>query len=312
MLAEGMQHLELRQMQTMIALAETGSLTRAAERVNLSQSALSHQIKALEERYEASLYVRKTSPLQWTREGERLLGLAYDVRRLIEDAERDLTKLKQGVSGQLRIAVECHSCFDWLMPAMDLFRESWPDVEMDLISGFHADPGGLLDEGRADMVIVSRNTRRKRTEYQPLFSFEMPALLANDHPLLAKDYLTARDFELENVICYPIPESRMDLYRKVLQPAGVRPRQQRRTELTVAILQLVASRRGIAVLPRWAVKQHLDSGYISERPVTRNGLQSELYAATQAGSSEHAYMRDFVKMMKSTMSKMFTDVTLLQ
>ena len=180
--------LEIRHFESLIAFAETGSMTRASERLHLSQSALSHQFKILEDHYEELLFIRKTSPIQWTKTGERLLGLAYDAQRLITDAERDISKIKQGVSGQLRIAVECHSCFDWLMPAMDLFREQWPEVELDLISGFHADPGGLLDDGRADLVIISTKTRRKHTEYFSMFQFEMPALLANDHPLLAKTH----------------------------------------------------------------------------------------------------------------------------
>ncbi|MFT5882630.1 MAG: LysR family transcriptional regulator for metE and metH, partial [Crocinitomicaceae bacterium] len=224
MLSECMSFLEMRHLETLTALAETGSLTRASERVSLTQSALSHQLKALEEEYGGELFVRKTSPIQWTRLGERLLGLSYDVRRIVADAERDLSKIQQGVAGQLRIAVECHSCFDWLMPAMDIFRQAWPEVEMDLISGFHADPGGLLDEGRADLVIISQKSRRKDTDFYPLFQFEMPCLLANDHPLVQKDYLTARDFEMENLITYPIPEERMDIYRKVLRPGGVTPR----------------------------------------------------------------------------------------
>ncbi|MBK1791850.1 LysR family transcriptional regulator [Persicirhabdus sediminis] len=303
--------LEMRHLDTMIALAETGSLTRASKRVHLSQSALSHQLKALEDHYGGELFVRKTSPIQWTRLGERLLGLAYDVRRSVNDAEREMSKIQQGVAGQLRIAVECHSCFDWLMPSMDLFREAWPEVEMDLISGFHADPGGLLDEGRADLVIISQKSRRKMTDYFPLFQFEMPLLLAHDHPLNDKDYVTARDFEMENLITYPIPEERMDIFRKVLRPAGVQPRSQRRTELTVAILQLVASRRGVSVLPRWAVATYLDSGYINEKKITSSGLTSELYAAVRRESTSQPYMVDFVQMMKSTMAQMFKDVEIL-
>ncbi|GAA5494372.1 HTH-type transcriptional regulator MetR [Rubritalea halochordaticola] len=303
--------LEIRHFDTLMAIAETGSVTRASERLCLSQSALSHQVKALEEEYGGELFIRKTSPIQWTRLGERLLGLAYDVRRLVTDAERDLSKIQQGVAGQLRIAVECHSCFDWLMPAMDMFRRAWPEVEMDLISGFHADPGGLLDEGRADLVIISQKSRRKETDFYPLFQFEMPCLLANDHPLAKKEYLTARDFEMETLITYPIPEERMDVYRKVLRPGGVQPRDTRRTELTVAILQLVASKRGVSVLPRWAVAKYLDEGYICERKITKNGLLSELYAAIRRESSHQAYMQDFMRMMKVTMGGMFSDVKIL-
>src|SRR5690606_23465964 len=147
-------------------------------------SALSHQMRGLEEHYGLELFERKTSPLRWTRAGERLLVLAYEVKRLARDAERDLARIGQGTAGTLRIAVECHSCFDWLMPAMDSLREGWPDVEMDIVSGFHPDPVGLLDENRADLVIVSTAKRRKGIEHHPLFEYDMAALLARDHPLL--------------------------------------------------------------------------------------------------------------------------------
>jgi len=303
--------LEMRHLDTLIAIAETGSVTRASERLSLSQSALSHQIKALEKEYGGEFFTRKTSPIQWSRLGERALGLSYDVIRTVADAERDMIRIQKGVSGQLRIAVECHSCFEWLMPAMDIFRSAWPEVEMDLISGFHADPGGLLDEGRADLVIISQKSRRKETIFAPLFQFEMPCLLANDHPLSQKKYLTARDFELETLITYPIPQERMDLYRKILRPAGVTPQNTRQTEMTVAILQLVASKRGVTALPRWAVAQFLDNGYITELKISRNGLISELYAATRKDNADLAYIQDFIKMMKDTMGAMFQDVKIL-
>jgi len=303
--------LELRHLQSLVALAETGNLTRAGQRVSLSQSALSHQVRAVEEHYGVELFERKTSPLKWTRAGERLLVLAYDVQRQISDAERDLARLEQGVAGTLRIAVECHSCFDWLMPAMDALREGWPDVEMDIVSGFHADPVGLLDEGRADLVIVSSAKRRKGIEHYPLFEYDMPALLAHDHPLLRKSHLTARDFERETLITYPIPDNRMDLFRQVLEPAGIEPRERRTSELTVAILQLVKSRRGIAALPRWAVQAHLDRDYVAERPIGTHGLRASLHAATTREGGSQAFMQEFIETVRRTAEKQFPGIRLL-
>lgn len=303
--------LEVRHLQSLVALAETGNLTRAGQRVSLSQSALSHQVRTLEEHYGLELFERKTSPLKWTRAGERLLVLAYEVQRQIADAERDLSRFEQGVAGTLRIAVECHSCFEWLMPAMDALREGWPDVEMDIVSGFHADPVGLLDENRADLVIVSSAKRRKGIEHHPLFEYDMPALLAHDHPLLRKSHLTARDFERETLITYPIPDNRMDLFRQVLEPAGIEPKERRTTELTVAILQLVKSRRGIAALPRWAVQQYLDRDYVAERPIGTHGLRASLHAATTREGASQAFMREFIETVRRTAQKQFQGIRLL-
>ena len=147
--------LELRHLRTIVALADTGSLSRAAKRVHLSGSALSHQLKLIEDQF-GELYQRKSQPLRLTAAGQRLLRLARLVEEALGEAERDLTLMKGGRAGDLRVAVECHSCFDWLMPAMDAFREQWEAVDLDLVSGFHPDPIGLLGERRADLVIVSR------------------------------------------------------------------------------------------------------------------------------------------------------------
>ena len=303
--------IELRHFQTLIALAESGNMAKAAKRIHLTQSALSHQIKAIEDHHGEALFARKSSPLRWSPIGERLVALAYDVTRTIADADRDLARLKEGKSGELRIAVECHSCFDWLMPSMDVFRDHWPEVEMDLVSGFHPDPVGLLEENRADLVIVSQRHKREGVVFLPLFHYAQPALLAKDHPLLRKSHLTARDFAKETLITYPIPDERMDLMRQVLQPAGVNP-ERRTAMLTVAILQLVASRRGIATLPAWAIQPYLDRNYVATLPITKKGLQCKLYAAIRDTSAQSAYMKEFIETMRKVSIRDLEDIELLE
>ncbi len=291
--------MELRQLQTFLALAETGNLSKAARRVHLSQPAVSHQLKGLEEECGVQLFERKTSPLRLTPAGQRLLTLAYEVDRSIREAQRDLARIAQGNAGRLRIAVECHSCFDWLMPSMDAFREGWPEVELDLVSGFHADPIGLLAEDRAELVIVSQTPKRSGVLYFPLFRYEVFALMAKTHPLARKPYLTARDFAQETLITYPIPDERLDLIREVLAPAKVNP-QRRTTELTVAILQLVASRRGVAALPGWTVQPYLERDYVTAKRIGKNGLFSNLYAAISEESSRFVYMQEFIFITRRT------------
>jgi LysR family transcriptional regulator for metE and metH len=290
--------LELRHLRTFAAIAETHSLSKAAARLHLTQPAVSHQVKALEDLYGIPLFERKTMPLRLTPGGQRLLGLAREVEARVAEAERDLSRIADGRAGQLRIAVECHSCFDWLMPSMDAFRERWPEVEMDLVSGFHADPVGLLGEDRADLVIVSHAIKRPGIVFHPLFRYEVSALLAKEHPLTAKPFLTARDFAKETLVTYPIPDDRIDVLREVLIPARVEPAKRRTTELTVAILQLVASKRAIAAMPRWAVQPFLDREYVVSRPIGKKGLQSSLHAATTEAAAGAAYMRDFLDIMR--------------
>ena len=164
--------LELRHLKTLRALRETGNLSRAAQVLNVTQSALSHQLKGLESHYGAELFERKSSPVQFTAAGQRLLRLADVVLQQVDDGERDVARLIAGATGTLRIAVECHTCFDWLMPAMDAFRTRWPEVDLDIVSGFHADPVGLLHQGKAEVAIVSESAEsgeRPTSRSSPLF-----------------------------------------------------------------------------------------------------------------------------------------------
>ncbi|RYD35329.1 MAG: LysR family transcriptional regulator [Verrucomicrobiaceae bacterium] len=289
--------IDIRQLRSLIAIAETGNLSRAAQRLNLSQPALSHQVKLWEDQLGAELFERKSQPLKLSPVGHRLLEAAYDTDRTLRHAERDVFRILEGVCGQLRMAVECHSCFDWLMPSMDEFREGWPEVEMDLVSGFHPDPVGLLLEDRADLVIVSRATPRAGVVYHPLFRYEVLALMAHRHPLATKPCLQARDFARETLVTYPIPDERIDVIREVLKPAGIEPAR-RMTELTVAILQLVASMRGIAAMPGWAVQPYLDRDYVASRPIRKSGLFANLYAATTREAAGTSYMMEFLSIMK--------------
>ena len=289
--------IELRHLKTLLALEETGSVSLAAKRVFLTQSALSHQIRALENYYDTPLFERKSSPLRFTPAGERLLQLARDLLPQVAAAERDLARIIEGEAGELRLAVECHPCFDWLMPAMGEFRPMWPQVELDIVSGFQADPVGLLMQHRADLAIVSEAEKQNGIRFRPLFAYEMVGICAKDHPLADKPVWEAEDFIGETLITYPVPDEMLDLLRKVLLPKGINP-PRRHSELTIAIIQLVASRRGIAALPYWTVMPYLEKGYVVRRQITSNGLQSELYAAIRAEDADKSYLDNFCQIVR--------------
>ncbi len=294
--------LEIRHLHTMLALVDCGTLSRVAVRVHLTQSAISHQIKQLEDYYGTPIFERKTQPLRLTPAGQRLYLLAQSAVALVNEAERDIARVIQGQAGKLRIAVECHTCFEWLMPAMDAFRDNWPEVDLDLVSGFHADPLALLHEDKADLVIVSEHKKSDGMTYHPLFGFEIVGLVSSLHPLAAKDYLTPRDFAAETLVTYPVPDDMLDVIRNFLRPRGIEPKR-RTAELTVAILQLVASRRGIAALPGWAVQSYLEAGYVLGKRIGKNGLRAELYAVTSRRFGELSYSKDFIETVRAVSFK---------
>ncbi|TFW24020.1 LysR family transcriptional regulator [Duganella callida] len=300
--------LEIRHLRTLSALRSAGSLVRAAQLLNLTQSALSHQIKLLEDRYGGPLFERKSVPIGFTATGARLLKLADLLLPEIETAEREVARLMQGDTGQLRVALECPTCFDWLMPVMDAFRKRWPEVEIDLVPDLQGDPAALLREGAADLVIGAACGAEFASF--PLFRYETLVVMAHKHRLAALRRLQAADFAGETLITYPLPDARIDLIREVLRPAGIQV-QRRSAELTVALLQLVASRRGIAALPAWAVKQYLDYDYVSARPVGEQGLWSELHAAVPEAQRHKAYVLDFVNVIREQCAASLDGIRLL-
>jgi LysR family transcriptional regulator for metE and metH len=221
-----------------------------------------------------------------------------------------VVRLKGDTRGELRIVLECHTCFDWLMPVMDEFRRRWPEVEVDLVAGFHADPMRLLGDGKADVVIGSKPGIKRNLHIAPLFRFEIQVVMANEHRLRNKRRVTAEDLRGETLITYPVPESRIDLIRDVLEPAKIRL-ERRTAELTIAIMQLVASRRGIAALPNWGLKNYVDHDYVLAKRIGAQGLWSELYAVAGKGLAGRPYFDDFVTIVRDTCASQLDGIELL-
>ena len=301
--------LEIRHLKSMLAIADTGKLAHAAERVFLTQSALSHQIRVLETHYDITLFQRTAHGIRFTPAGERLLALAREVLESLGKAERDLIRLKSDQSGELRLVLECHTCFDWLTPVMDAFRRAWPEVELDLVAGFHSDPWHLLHEGKADLVIGSLPDKQRELASMPLFKFEILAVLPPEHELRNKPRLQAADFETETLITYPVPEERIDLIRQVLKPAGININR-RTTELTIAIMQLVASRRGVAALPSWGIQSYVEHAYVLAKPIG-TGLWSELHAIGMVDTMAKPYTLELARIIRDTCAEHLPGIKLL-
>ncbi|MWJ28692.1 LysR family transcriptional regulator [Halomonas sp. ZH2S] len=292
--------IELRHLRTLAALRETGSLVEAADRVHLTQSALSHQLKDLEARLESTLFVRKTRPVEFTRAGLRLLALGDQVLPQVRMAERDLARLAGTEQGRLHMAIECHSCFQWLMPTVDHFRNHWPEVEIDIPSGHHFDPLPALAREQLDLVITADPQPITGVHYEPLFRYEGLLAVARQHALAAKPFVTAQDLREETLITYPVEHSRLDVFTQFLDPAGVRPKEIRTAELTIMMMQLVASGRGVCALPSWALTEYLERNYVSAVGLGREGVWGTLYAALREENRKAPWMEDFLRTARET------------
>lgn len=292
--------IDLRHLRTLHALRETDSLHEAAERLHLTQSALSHQFRDMEERIGMPLFVRKSRPVRFTSAGLKLLQLADQVLPQIRNTERDLGKLAGGCAGRLHIAIECHSCYQWLMPSVDEFRGAWPEVELDLASGFSFAPLPALERGDLDLVVTSDPLELVGITYVPLFTYEAMLAVANQHRLASKPYIVPEDLLTETLITYPVERDRLDIFTRFLEPADIEPAQVRTSELTVMMMQLVASGRGVCGMPHWALHEYSSRGYVKAKRLGEKGLFATLYAGIRADMLDAPYMRDFLLTAKDT------------
>lgn len=292
-------HLELRHLRTIRAIHETGGLARAAEVLNTTQSALSHQIKGLEEQTQQSLFARRTKPLRLSAAGLRLLDLANKVLPEIDAIQDDFAGLNAGSAGRLHIAIECHACFEWLFPVLEEFRKAWPDVDVDIKAGLSFDALTALQKEQVDLVISSDPAELPSVQFMPLFDYEPVFVAAAKNPLAKKPYIEAADFKDQTLIAYPVERSKLDAFTELLGPAKVEPAAIRSVELTAVILLLVASNRGVAVLPDWVVREvRYNSDYVT-LPLTKDGLTRRLFAAIREEEATRPYMAHLLRLART-------------
>ncbi|HLS17853.1 MAG TPA: LysR family transcriptional regulator [Paenalcaligenes sp.] len=292
--------LEIKHLETLTAIREAGSLQEAAEQLYVTQSALSHQLRELEARLGVSLLNRRTRPARLTTAALRILALADEVLPRVRATEKELQSLAKGESGRLYLAIDCHSCFQWLMPALDSFRKKWPDISLDLSAAFSFAPLPALIRGDLDLVITSDPQQLNGIEYTPLFRYELVAVLGSQHPLLASDFLKPEHFSAYTLITYPVSRERLDVFTQFLDHEGVEPAEIRQAELTPMIIQLVASHRGLTALPNWAVDEYLTAGWVQTRPLGPGGVWRTLYAAKRKEDMDAKYVLDFIQQAQAT------------
>jgi LysR family transcriptional regulator, regulator for metE and metH len=289
-------HIEFRHLKTIKAIHDTGGLARAAEVLHITQSALSHQVKGLEEQVGVELFVRRSKPLKLSSAGMRLLKLAEKILPEIADLEDEFRGLRQGKTGRLHIAIECHACFEWLFPVLEEFRKAWPDVDVDIRPGLAFGALPALQKEEVDLVVSSDPEKIEGVEFHPLFDYHPVFVASAQHPLAARAFVEAEDFREETLITYPVDRSRLDVFTELLTPAKVEPRAIRQVELTAVILLLVASNRGVAVLPDWVVREvRYSSDYVT-RPLTATGVTKRLYAAVRSEDAQKPFMAHLLRL----------------
>ncbi len=297
-------HIEFRHLRTIKAIHDTGGLARAADQLNITQSALSHQIKGIEDQAGVELFVRRSKPLKLSAAGMKMLAAAEEILPRVAALETEFSGLIAGSAGRLHIAIECHACFEWLFPVLEQFRKAWPEVDVDIRPGLAFDALPALRKEEVDLVVSSDPEESPETDFTPLFDYEPVFVASAAHPLAKKSVIEAADFRGETLITYPVDQARLDVFSQLLIPAKVEPAAIRQVELTAVILLLVASNRGVAVLPDWVVRQvRYNSDYVT-RPLTRGGITRRLYAATRVEDTSLPFMAHLIRLARQEAVKL--------
>jgi len=275
-----------------------GSLTAAASVLCLTQSALSHTVKKLEQQMGTPIWLREGRSLRPTQAGHYLLAVANRVLPQLEMAEERMHQYAQGERGTLRIGMECHPCYQWLLKVVSPYLAAWRDVEVDVKQKFQFGGIGALFAYEIDLLVTPDPLYKPGLRFVPVFDYEQVLAVNRQHPLAKRKHVMPEQLADEVLISYPVPMDRLDVYNRFLMPAGILPKRHKTIETTDIMLQMVASGRGVAALPRWLVKE-----YASKLPVVpvrlgKDGIDKQIFLGAREADVDIDYLRAFVDLAR--------------
>jgi LysR family transcriptional regulator, regulator for metE and metH len=271
-----------------------GSLTAAAERLNVTQSALSHTIRKLEERFGVSVWEKDGRNLRLTEAGRYIVTVAQRVLPQIERAEDVLSDYRSGQRGLLKIGMECHPCHQWLMGVTKPYLMEWPDVGLELTTSFAFGGAAAVMGFEIDILITPDPIETPGIHYIPVFDYELVLAVPVDHPLALKSYAEPADLLNETLLTYPVPPQRLDVFTQFLVPANCTPRHHRNVETTEMMLQLVAACRGVSAIPDWLVRQEAARLGVRAVRIGKTGIQKSIHLGLRSGEESVDFIAGFL------------------
>ena len=278
---------------------QAGSLTAAAASLCTTQSALSHSIRKLEEQLGAEVWLREGRNLRLTQAGEYLLALAHRVLPQLTDAEERVRQFAAGLRGTLRIGMECHPCYQWLLKVVAPYLQAWPDVDVDVKQKFQFGGIGALFAYEIDLLVTPDPLYKSGLHFEPVFDYEQVLVVNSEHPLAKVEFVRPADLAREVLITYPVTTERLDIYNQFLLPAGFSPRRHKTIETTDILLQMVASGRGVTALPRWLVEEYATRMNIAPARLGPKGLSKQIFLGMRAADLDTDYLKAFIELARA-------------
>jgi LysR family transcriptional regulator for metE and metH len=289
--------LEVRHLRLVLEIAETGSMTKAAERLFLTQSALSHQLRDIETRFDTAFFLRMGRRMVLTAAGRRVLETARRVVGDIQRAEEDVRRLTGDSEGVIRVCTQCYTGYHWLAPLLAAFQRKHPRVTVHVAADATDRPVDALLDGRIDLAILIDPRPDRRVRLRPLFADEMVAIVAKGHPLARRRWVSPEALAAEHLLVYSSAPEESFLFQKVLGPLGLTPAKVSFIMLTEAMIELARAGMGIGILPRWSAQRAIGSGAVVALSITRRGLRRRWAAGTLAAQADPPYIADFADLM---------------
>ena len=275
-----------------------GSLTAAAGVLCLTQSALSHTMKKLETKLGADIWLREGRSLRLTQAGQYMLAVANRVLPQLEHAEERMRQYAQGERGTLRIGMECHPCYQWLLRVVSPYLSDWPDVDVDVKQKFQFGGIGALFGYEIDLLVTPDPLYKPGLRFEPVFDYEQVLVVGRRHALAALPHVEPEQLGEEVLITYPVEIERLDIYNQFLMPAGISPRRHKVIETTDIMLQMVASGRGVAALPRWLVEEYAGKMGVAPVRLGRRGLAKQIFLGAREADVGIDYLKAFVELAR--------------
>ncbi len=290
-----MQRLELKHFRLVQAIAEQGTLSAAATYLHLTQSALSHQLKQLEQECAQALFMREGRGLVLTFAGERFLQEANELLPHIERLSRDLKSIAKGERGRIRVATECYTTFMWLPKILPELKLRYPLVDVEVVPVISEHPLDELSEGKVDVAIRMSGAKAPYQSY-PLFKDELKVYIHPEHRFSKLKQISAEDFSSETLVVCPVAKKR--LMQGLFYKSEFAPERIVDMPLTEAVLAWSAANFGVCVMAEWAVADMMERYDLISRPLTMPWMKRTWHAVTLNQTLPES-TRYFIELLRS-------------
>ena len=264
--------LDLRHLQLIRALDETGRITDAAEKLGVTPSALSHRLREAERRLDMPLFTRMHKRLRKTPAAEYMAVVAERILSDLSRAEDDVRRMNAGIEHVVRLSVEAYSNYRWLPAFIKFLKSRASGIDIQIMAGARSNPiAGVLNR-HIDIAVMSGTVAQPGLSSVPLFTDPLLYIMAAGHRLAGRPYVEGNDIVGEQFITYTkVPEPDRE-FAQLFRPTESYPKWAATVELPEAIIELVASDLGTSVLSNWALQTALAEGRIVGAQVTESGI----------------------------------------